>query len=371
MKTTRSIRIIRFALLALLCFPFYAGAWNRGAVTTFATLPEGAKHPEGITVGPYGNFYVSTFAVEKDPLTENGEILVFSRSGRYLRTIAVTNSSPLLLELAFHPDTRELLVIDFGNAQVLKVNPYNGMSEVFTTVGAGAGLNVLTFDSAGNVYISDSFQGIIWRTGPTGGAPSAWVTDPLLTTSGVPPFGANGLAFNHDESAMFVANTGNDQIVKIPVTDGNPGTPVVFVNSVNGADGLIIDKDDNLWIAANQEDEIVVLDPTGRVIAKLGDFDGLTSKGAAKGFLFPASLVRHGNFIYVTNLALDLRLFGLEPPIDAFWAAEVTKFTVSRILARIPPVRGGGKDNDNDDDDHGKKKHDDDDNHGHHNKKDD
>jgi len=104
------------------------------------------------------------------------------------------------------------------------------------------------------------------------------VTDPLLTTTGVPPFGANGLAFNQSQTALFVANTGNDTVVKIPVS-GSPlvaASPFVFVNSINGADGLIIDVQDRIWVAANQADEIVVLDPThDRVIAKLGDFGGI------------------------------------------------------------------------------------------------
>lgn len=65
------------------------------------------------------------------------------------------------------------------------------------------------------------------------------MTSLLLQTSGVPPFGANGLAFNGDRSAMFVVNTGNDTVVRIPVSGGSAGTPAVFVNSVNGADGLI------------------------------------------------------------------------------------------------------------------------------------
>jgi hypothetical protein len=30
-----------------------------------------------------------------------------------------------------------------------------------------------------------------------------------------------------------------------------------------------------IWVAANQAVEIVVVDPTGKVIAKLGDFDGV------------------------------------------------------------------------------------------------
>ena len=131
-------------------------------------------------------------------------------------------------------------------------------------------------------------------------------------------------------------------MVRIPA-GGTPlvaGAPAVFVNSVNGADGLIIDEDDNLWVAANQADEIVVIDPSGRVIAKLGDFGGIDPRGAPNGLLFPASLVRSGNFIYVTNLALDLRLFGLPQAVDSQWTAQVTRHTVAKIPARIPPVPG-------------------------------
>ena len=94
-------------------------------------------------------------------------MFVFDPRGRLLRTVNVEGSSTLLLDLAFHPRTNDLLVIDFGHQQVLAVNPVNGKSNVFTTIpgGAAAGPNVLTFDAAGNVYVSDSFQGAIWRSG--------------------------------------------------------------------------------------------------------------------------------------------------------------------------------------------------------------
>ena len=39
---------------------------------------------------------------------------------------------------------------------------------------ASARLNALTIDSNDNVYVSDSFQGVIWKTGPNGGTPTAW-----------------------------------------------------------------------------------------------------------------------------------------------------------------------------------------------------
>ena len=330
------------ALAALPSLP--AHAWNRLEAETFATLPAGTAHPEGIAADADGNLYVADFDVSKS--AGPGDLLVFAPDGKLLRHVPVGGSSALLLGLDFHPLSGDLLVIDFGGQQVLKVDPLSGNSTVFTTIpgGAAAGPNALTFDAQGNVYISDSFQGIVWRTGPTGGPATAWVSDPLLATQGVPPFGANGLAFNGAGTTLFVANTGNDTVVRIPVPDGaggSAGTPEVFVNSINGADGLMVDEADNLWVVANQADEIVVVDPSGRVIAKLGDFGGIDRRGSPIGLLFPASAVKVGNFLYVTNLALDLRGFGLPQPVDAQWAAAVTRHSIARIRARIPPLCAG------------------------------
>jgi len=60
--------------------------------------------------------------------------------------------------------------------------------------GSNSGLNALTFAKAGNVYVSDSFLGLIWKTGPNGGPPSMFVDSQTLSPEAatgvilVPPF---------------------------------------------------------------------------------------------------------------------------------------------------------------------------------------
>jgi sugar lactone lactonase YvrE len=338
------------SLLAILAIPLTAFAFDRGQVQTFAVLPAGATGPEGLEVDAKGNAFVTTFGFNaQGAVTGLGQLYEFDKNGRLIRQVAIANSSPHLLGVRIHPQTGALLVVDFGNDVVLNVDPRTGASTVFMTVPTplphpdlGSELNDITFDKAGNVFVSDSTQGVIWKTGPRGGVGAVWADDPLLRTAGVPPFGANGIRFNNGETAFFATNTGDDRLIKIPVTSGVAGKASVFANSINGADGLIIDASDNLWVCANQGDEIVVVDPTGKVIAKLGDFDGVR-RGQPVSLLFPASLRFSGQDILVTNLALDLRLFDPSfTSVDSAWAAQVTRYTVSRIRARLDDdlVRG-------------------------------
>jgi hypothetical protein len=230
-------------------------------------------------------------------------------------------------------------VNDFGAGQVLAVNPRTGDAQTFITLPAalphpgGSGLNDLTFDHAGNVYVSDSAQGIVWKAPPSGGVATIWIDDPLLRTTGVPPFGANGLRFNREETSLFVANTGNDTVLRIPVVGNDPGGPAkIFAQALNGADGLLVDGHDNVWVVENQSDDVVVLDPSGKAIAHLGDFGGAIRHGSPVGLLFPASIRFAGRSLLVTNVALDLRIFSPDfTTSDSGWTAQVSRYTVSRI----------------------------------------
>jgi sugar lactone lactonase YvrE len=324
-----------------------ADAWTRGEVEVLAVLPDvtpGVQSSvEGLTVGPDGNIYVPTFGFNtKGALTGNAVLFVISPNGGLVRKVTISGSSPHILGLAFNPVTNALWALDFGAGKVLNVDPLTGLSSVLAGPIANSGLNALTFDKGGNGYVSDSFNGVIWKIRPRGGTPEVWSSDPLLGpgTGLTPPFGANGLEFNNERTILFVANTAFHQIIQIPVNhNGSAGTASIFITGINAPDGIMIDSNDNIWICANQEDEIVVIDKTGKVIAKLGDFRGLDQNGIARGFLFPASLAfsKDRSTLYVSNLTLFLPYAGAMAAIDSAWTLQVKGYTVSKLPAQIPP----------------------------------
>lgn len=343
---------------------------NRNAAQRFATLPDGVRFPEGITANPAnGDIFVSTFdSPSPANPNPNNKLLRFDRHGK-LEASRDFGRTPLL-GLEFDRANRKVYIANVGDfaggvskiqriaanfnatttienvAEIPSVgapgqrtvpNP-DGSSDTIT-FGHGARVpNAMVFDSYGNLYVSDSFQGAIFRIDD---AARCSITcsinpisrDPLLATAGFPPFGANGLALSRDEKTLFIANTGDDRILKLDLTMRPPSMNAVsvFAESINGADGIAFDKHGRLWVAANQADEVVALNANGRVVAKLGDFEGIRNDGSPRGLLFPASLVIVDDDMFVTNLAVPLTdAEGDEPEED------VKRWTVSRIKLPHP-----------------------------------
>ena len=90
-----------------------------------------------------------------------------------------------------------------------------------------------------------------------------------------------------------------------------------------------MDANGYLWAAANQADEIVMFEPTGKVHGKLGVSGRLRKDGSHSGLLFPASLIIADDTIYVTNLALALTSATGDEIEEA-----VSKYSISAI--KIP-----------------------------------
>jgi len=227
------------ALLFLLPLPVHS---DHDGVVRFATLPQSSPgHPEGIAADETGNIYVATFE-----FATTNVIHIFGRNGRLEDTIPLPDVpgpfGVVPLGLAFD-GAGNLYVADFFNGAVLKfMPPFNAFSTPAATfdvcggVPAGCGLNAITFDESGNLYVSDSFGGRIFKVG----AVPPFFSDDLLKpgSHAFPPFGANGLAFNADGSALFIANTADDRILKLNLVGGSPTTLETFAESINGLTGF-------------------------------------------------------------------------------------------------------------------------------------
>lgn len=348
-------------LAAMLSVGVPAAVWAEQAPATgpkakiFATLPDGVVLPEGIAANPLnGDIYVGTFAPGGD-----NWLLRYAVNGKLVSALEV-GPAPML-GLAYEPGTDMLYIATVGvfagsASRIQRIaadlaagtlvdvahipavgappdritgNP-DGSTDV-TTFGNNVPVpNALAFDDFGNLYVSDSFQGAVFRvedavgcTGPSSCTVNTVVHDGLLATAGHPPFGANGLALSNDGSTLYIANTGDDRVLKLDLLSLQLS---VFAESLNGADGLALGEDGLIWVAANQADRVVALDSAGRPVAELGQFGGIDDEGRPRGLLFPASLALHGGGIFVTNLA-----FALTGAAGDEWEEDVTRYTVSRI----------------------------------------
>jgi DNA-binding beta-propeller fold protein YncE len=320
------------------------------AAGRFAVLPEGVRFPEGIAANPKtGDIYVGTF----DFGPNSNKLLRFNKNGELVAQQDF-GATPLL-GLQFNHWDNKVYICNFGASKIQRIkasftdtveeiedlatlpsigapsertvgNP-DGTEDTIIFQNSLAAPNALTFDKHGNLYISDSFQGAIFRIDHAHKCetPCNVTTvkhDALLATAGFPPFGANGLAFNGDGTKLYIANTGDDRILQLDLKTKEIG---VWAESINGVDGIASYRG-KLIAAENQGDRILILNDSGRVIARLGDFLGIRDDGSPDGLLFPASLVIVDGKIFVTNLALPLTITQGDEPEE-----DVKKYTISEI----------------------------------------
>lgn len=166
--------------------------------------------------------------------------------------------------------------------------------------------NGMVFDDAGQMYITDSAAGAVFRVSASGEV-TKWASGPLLAGGkdgcgagkgvGVPfDIGANGIAL--DGNNLIVTNTDQGSVLRIPVNaDGTAGTVATIAGpdcaALNGADGLTIAPDGDYVVAVNHQNKLVRVDGAGKITTLLS--------GAPLDF--PASVTFDGGALYVSNFA--------------------------------------------------------------------
>ena len=305
-KPVEFMIVFSLSLVALLsaCVPLQIADIDPPAVEMIVQYdPAQNELPEGIALDSVGNVYVSLASLgELRQITPNGTQSV------------VTTWDPEegfgLLGLAVDEADHVYAAMSSSNPEINGVYQITPAGESTRLAGSEEIVvpNAITFGPKGDRFVTDTILGAVWHI-PQDGAATLWVQDALLEGTGDfgfgVPIGANGIAYY--EAALYVANTEQGLIVRIPVNDdGSAGTPETLIADAEllvGADGVAFDEAGDLYVVSVSGDLLLKIEmaddpPTVTVLAE-----------AADGLDGPASLAfgthpETRQVIYMSNFAL-------------------------------------------------------------------
>ncbi|HEY6175169.1 MAG TPA: SMP-30/gluconolactonase/LRE family protein [Kofleriaceae bacterium] len=283
---------------------------DHASFTTRAITP---LNIEGLSGDRAGNLYTTGREVSPTPCP----IWRIDRSGSLVVVGLVPNATGCGPTGLTFDAAGDLYVGDGGTATVWRVTPNATTPQTATAFATGVpGTNGLAFDRHGNLWTSDgaTAQGRVWRIDRNGGtceaatgafvgcveafriqpmrngsdlggalpAPGVGRQNNSVTPNTAQNIVANGVAFNR-EGDLFVADTARGAIWRVELRGNGTvksatGCDTTFTADtlcldnllvahpyLEGADGIALDREGNIWTATNERNAIVVVTRHGVV----------------------------------------------------------------------------------------------------------
>jgi gluconolactonase len=222
------------------------------AIEQFETYADGLDHPEDIAFDSDGVLWAGG---------EAGQVYRIPEKGRIEE---VTNIGGFCLGLTFSASD-DLYICNAKLASVIKVQK-NGKSKLFADSAGDYKFklpNYSVFDSAGNLFVSDSgdwarSSGCIVRFDASGRG--------KVFLEGPQPF-PNGMAMSADGRYLFIAQSHADNVLQVEIKpDGSAGHREVYVSGMERIpDGLAFDTAGNLYVSCYASDNIYRVSPKREV----------------------------------------------------------------------------------------------------------
>lgn len=313
-----------------------AGDWT----TVFKT--EAPVTIEGLTADRRGDLYTPARGVVPCP--------VYRVRGGVSAVVGTLPGPCNPAGLAFGPDGR-LYIADSGRIMVLR--PDAASPPTATVFASGVpGSNGVAFDRRGDLWVSDggTGQGRVWRIGRDGAPQEMFRVQPIANDLGIgrdvrglPPgtititeagrqasntlgsqhLVANGLAFGRD-GVLYVADTARGAIWRVFLDHrgevrSRTGCDTTFAPNtlcldailvqhphLEGADGIVLDDDKNIYVAANERNAVAVVTDDGRAVEWFRNpvAGGVRNAGPLE---FPTSPVLVGRRLCMTNSDVSRR----------------------------------------------------------------
>ena len=239
--------------------------------------------PEGVAVSPSGDIYVT--------LAATGELRRLDRKTYEGETLANFDvGGGFLLGMAFDDDELYVVVgsFDANTCGVWHVDD-DGTKTRVVAFGANEFPNDITFDDEGNMFVTESISGSVYRVEQGSNVRELFIQDPLLVgdvaVSPVPfPIGVNGITYDDEADIVLVANSQVPAVIEIDDNCGVAGNISVLSAGENlrGADGLALDKWGDVIVVSNFNSTVSVIDRDTGVADIIAD--------GSDGLVFPSTV---------------------------------------------------------------------------------
>lgn len=267
--------------------------------------PAKGQNPENLAVARDGTVYVTW-------LFAHSVVAIRPDGARAVVTLPQGEASGIAIDPA-RPDrlTVGLVSQDPGTAGIwtIPVSAFSGRAAPSRLVALPtvAFPNGLTYAPDGALYVADSTRGLILTVPAGSSAAATWLSSSLLTPTGatfdgVTLPGVNGLKVHAGQ--LYATNTARELLLRIPLTAGAPGTPVI-VRTGLAFDDFVIRNNGTVIAALNISNQVVRFTGAGPVTVIADEaHDGVENPSAV-------AIGRHHD-LFITSSAY----FGSHPALQ-------------------------------------------------------
>lgn len=282
-------------------------------------------------MGPDGAVYFSDITFTSQTNMQAGHIMRFDpKTGQ---TTVYRSPSGMSNGIKFDAQGRMVVAegADFGGRRITRTDMKTGKSEILAGLYQGKPFNApndITIDTKGRIYFSDPrYLGHEPVEQPVLGV---YRIDPdrsvhrIITDAGKP----NGVAISPDEKTLYVVSNddgvlGFDRLPANAVTrkgrmelmaydlkpDGTAAYRKTLVNYApeDGPDGLVVDRDGNLYVAVRDAKRfgVIVYTPEGKELAYIPTPELPTNVGFGRGGESKMLYITAGGALYRIRMAKD------------------------------------------------------------------
>ena len=175
-------------------------------------------------------------------------------------------------------------------------------------VDGGHFANDLAQDDKGNVYVTDSFAPVIYRI-DTAGKRSVFARSDLFRGEG---FNLNGIVV-HPGGYLLVAKYNTGDLFRVSLKHPDKIESIALKSPLKGADGLILDSANRLFVVQNQGADALV-----ELVSSDGWRSATEVSRRKTAMSFPTTGTRVARSVYVLNARLDSLIDANAPKAKEF-----------------------------------------------------